>query len=88
MKQFNLTKAELAWLKRLENTVNAAPKSIGKKLAAYTIGGNDICIFHEETYQDKEDSNYHSKDVCKVVDESDSEVIRIIFPFSVWSTSG
>ena len=88
MNEFNLTKKELAWLKRLEKTVNAAPKGIGKKLAAYTIGDNDVCVFHEETYQNQEDLDYTKRDVCNVVERSNAEVIRLVFPFGVWSTSG
>lgn len=96
MNTFDLNKTEIAWLKRLEKTMAAAPKGIGEKVAAYTIGDYDITLFHEKTYDEMTEhfrkqglSSIHGeKDVCTQVVDSDSEIIQIKTPFAVWSTSG
>ena len=86
-----LTKKEIAWLDRFRKTMAAAPKTLNKKVSSYTIGDNDITLYDLKKFEEhfrKNALKRNHPDHCDLVVESDSEIEKINFPFSVESTAG
>lgn len=85
---FNLTKAEIAWINKFEKLMASAPKGITEKVDAYTIGDPFICIFHKETYNNSDASKDHNLDACCAIQECGAEITTVWTPFLVLSTAG
>jgi len=78
----SLNKAEQKWIDRVQKALDACPKSLSDRADSFTIGDPDITIFDKNKFID------NGKDVCVDVDDSDSELACLIFPFGVASTAG
>ena len=88
-----LTKAEIQWLKHLQEILDSAPKSFVKKakdrkISSYTIGDNDVVIYDSKTVDKYEETQRDNLDKCCAVQETDSELFTLMFPFIVESTAG
>ena len=87
-----LTKKEEAWLARFRKPMEAAPKSLNKKISSYTIGDDWITMYDLNkytTYFDKHPvSSNDIRDQGELVSGSDSVIGVVQFPFSVESTAG
>lgn len=84
------SKAELAWLKKLEKFLSTAPKSLMGNISSYTIGDNDITVYSQRCINEYTVKNPNSDEliVCELVSRSNAEIIRIKFPFMIEATSG
>ena len=88
-----LTKKEDAWLERFRKTMAAAPDSLSRKISAYSTGDNNITIYDIQKYDSYFEENpishtSDSRDQCTLVNDSESELEVIYFPFLIESTAG
>lgn len=88
-----LTKTELLWFIRLQEWLDQAPSSLIRKvkdreISSYTIGDNDVTIYDSKTVDKYEETQRCNLDKCCAVQETDSELFTLLFPFNVESTAG
>ena len=86
-----LTVKEQKWLDRLEKVLDAAPRSLGKKVRSYTIGDDNITLYDKRKYEEfvgKYERRGIYSDVGPTVEASDSQIRSFDFPFCIESTAG
>lgn len=90
-----LTSSEKKWLQELQDHLDNAPVSLRKKgrldkIRSFTIGDPDVTVYDGEKFDEYVEgrSNNHIKDVCVDVNNSNSELFHLRFPFCVESTAG
>lgn len=81
-----LTKAEKAWLKKLQDVMNECPS---KRISAYTIGDSNIS-FYDNRYDLKIDEiqNKSNTDFGPACDHLGAYLGLVFTPFPVHSTAG
>jgi hypothetical protein len=83
-----LTAKEKVWIARLQKCLDQCPS---KRLAAYTVGDNDITLYDSSFDAEIEiimSNPSNSQDFCQVASELDAIIEVINFPFTVHSTAG
>lgn len=84
-----LTKAEQAWLEKLQTVLNECPSN---RLGFYTIGDNNLSVFDkrkESKINDAMDAGMSGcSDFGPAVDKFNAYLGELIFPSEVHSTSG
>ena len=88
MKSAQLTKKEQAWLDRFKKTMAAAPESLREKISSYTIGDSEIILYDKVKFNDFFSGSHQDKYHCELVEDSESEICSVQFPFDVEATSG
>ncbi|MFK4136743.1 hypothetical protein ACI2KR_31420 [Pseudomonas luteola] len=79
-----LTKAEAAWVKRLQEVLNECPSD---RIGAYTIGDCNIELYDRSKDQEIAEAQ-GNKEFCVAVQNLDAGMGTLSFPFQVHSTSG
>ncbi|MCY9864986.1 hypothetical protein OTK49_20940 [Vibrio coralliirubri] len=83
-----LTKKEKDWFTKLESVLGDAPKSLRGKVCGYTIGDYTVTIFDEKKTDEYVDEHGDDSDRCSQVQNADSELLTLKFPFDIESTAG
>ncbi len=79
----NLSKEERAWLKKLQNLLDACPSS---RLGFYTTGDPVVTVYDYD--KETEINDIHNGEFANAVDECDARLGELIFPNFVHSTAG
>ncbi|HCA02654.1 MULTISPECIES: hypothetical protein [Halomonadaceae] len=83
-----LTKAEAAWVKKLQEVMNECPS---KRIQAFTIGDSELNLFDgskENAIQAALDGRGGPSDFCQAVTHVGADLAQIRCPFAVHSTAG
>ncbi|WP_454798516.1 hypothetical protein [Novosphingobium lindaniclasticum] len=77
------TKAEAAWLKRLQKVLDECPS---ERMAFYTTG--DACITAYDSSRDREidEAQTGNMEFCNAVEDCDAALVALRFPGNVAST--
>ncbi len=89
-----LTKKEQDWFVRLQKCLDAAPKTLDKKVSSFTIGDKNITVFDPakvkacENDRTLEFTAWGGMDTGCQVENADAEILVLYFPFHIESTAG
>lgn len=80
-----LTKAEKAWIEKVQALLRECPS---KRIAGYTIGDNDIVLYDTKFDDEIRAIQDDGADFCSGVNATGAELERLYFTFPIHSTAG